>query len=52
MAQGVIYTVGPSAQLQKMVPSAPENEDRMQALVANYPELITDGDGDLLLIRR
>lgn len=24
----------------------------MQALVANYPELITDGDGDLLLIRR
>ena len=24
----------------------------MQALVARYPELITDGDGDLLLIRR
>lgn len=24
----------------------------MQALVAKYPELITDGDGDLLLIRR
>ena len=24
----------------------------MQALVARYPELITDGDGDLLLVRR
>ena len=35
-----------------MTPSAPENEDRMQSLVARYPELITDGDGDLLLIRR
>lgn len=35
-----------------MRPSAPENEDTMQALVARYPELITDGDGDLLLIRR
>jgi hypothetical protein len=35
-----------------MSPSAPENEDRMQALVARYPELITDGDGDLLLIQR
>lgn len=38
--------------LRRMKPSAPETEDRMQALVAKYPELITDGDGDLLLIRR
>jgi hypothetical protein len=38
--------------LRRMVPSAPENEDRMQTLVAQYPELITDGDGDLLLISR
>lgn len=35
-----------------MAPSAPANEDQMQALVARYPELITDGDGDLLLIKR
>lgn len=35
-----------------MSPSAPESEDRMQTLVARYPELITDGDGDLLLIKR
>lgn len=38
--------------LRRMTPSAPENEDRMQALVAQYPELITDGDGDLLLVTR
>src|SRR5207247_10764699 len=38
--------------LHRMAPSAPATEDHMQALVARYPELITDGDGDLLLIRR
>jgi hypothetical protein len=38
--------------LRRMSPSAPANEDEMQALVASYPELITDGDGDLLLIKR
>ena len=52
MAQGIIYTVSPDGSLQKMASSAPENEDRMQELVAKYPELITDGDGDLLLVRR
>jgi hypothetical protein len=51
MAQGVIYMVDGEG-LRRMTPSAPENEDRMQELVATYPELITDGDGDLLLIRR
>lgn len=51
MAQGVIYMVDGDG-LRRMRPSAPENEDRMQELVARYPELITDGDGDLLLIRR
>jgi hypothetical protein len=44
--------VEPHGGLRRMTPSAPENEDRMQTLVARYPELITDGDGDLLLIRR
>ena len=51
MAQGIIYVVD-GENLRRMRPSAPENEDRMQALVARYPELITDGDGDLLLIAR
>lgn len=52
MAQGNIYTVDANGDLRRMSPAAPENEDRMQELVAKYPELITDGDGDLLLIRR
>ncbi|KUR73986.1 hypothetical protein [Novosphingobium sp. Fuku2-ISO-50] len=52
MAQGYIYTVDANGDLRRMTPSAPENEDRMQTLVAKYPELITDGDGDLLLVRR
>ena len=44
MSQGVIYMVDGDG-LRRMTPSAPENENRMQALVAQYPELITDGDG-------
>lgn len=51
MSQGVIYMVDGEG-LRRMTPSAPENEDRMQVLVAQYPELITDGDGDLLLVCR
>lgn len=51
MSQGVIYMVDGQG-LRKMTPSVPESEDRMQVLVAAYPELITDGDGDLLLIAR
>ena len=51
MTQGVIYIVDGDG-LRRMTPSAPENENRMQELVARYPELITDGDGDLLLVRR
>ncbi|WP_206110903.1 hypothetical protein [Rhizobium daejeonense] len=50
--QGLIYTVNPDGTLQRMAPSAPESEDRMQSLVAKYPELISDGDGELLLIKR
>lgn len=51
MAGGAIYLVDGDG-LRRMSPSAPENEDRMQQLVAQYPELISDGDGDLLLIQR
>lgn len=52
MAQGILYMVDKAGGLRRMAPSAPVNEDEMQALVARYPELITDGDGDLLLIKR
>lgn len=52
MAQGILYMVDEIGGLRRMAPSAPANEDQMQTLVAKYPELITDGDGDLLLIKR
>lgn len=52
MAHGVLFTVDPDGSLRRMTPSAPETEDRVQSLVARYPELIADGDGPLLLIRR
>lgn len=51
MSNGTIYVVDGDG-LRRMVPSAPESEDRMQILVAKYPELITDGSGALLLIAR
>ena len=52
MAQGILYTVDGDGNLHAMRPSAPASEDEMQALVARHPDLITDGDGALLLIRR
>ena len=52
MSSGTIFHVDLSGNLSRMSPSAPPNEDHMQQLVARYPELITDQDGDLLLIRR
>lgn len=52
MTQGILYMVEPGGGLRRMAPSAPASEDHMQVLVARYPELITDGDGDLLLIKR
>ena len=52
MTQGILYMVDADGGLRRMAPSAPASEDQMQVLVARYPELITDGDGDLLLIKR
>jgi hypothetical protein len=49
---GMIYTVADDGKLTAMAPAAPENEDVMQRLVAQYPEIIADQDGQLLLIRR
>lgn len=51
MAQGTIDLVEGDG-LRRMTPSAPESEDRMQELVARYPELIAGDDDPLLLIRR
>ncbi len=52
MATGMIYTVHADGSLTRMQPGAPANEDQMQSIVARYPELIGDGDGEPLLIRR
>lgn len=51
MSRSIIYTMA-NGRLTAMTPAAPENEDAMQRLVADYPEIISDSDGDLLLIRR
>ena len=51
MPAGTIYMVD-GDNLHEMTPSAPASEDQMQVLVARYPQLITDGDGELLLISR
>jgi hypothetical protein len=52
MGEGTIFTVHADGSLSRMKPGAPANEDRMQELVAQYPELIGDSDGEPLLIRR
>jgi hypothetical protein len=52
VARATIYTVDQAGALTAMRPSEPRSEDFMQQLVARYPELISDQDGALLLIRR
>ena len=52
MARNAIYTVDSAGTLTAMRPSEPRSENFMQHLVAAHPELITDQDGALLLIRR
>lgn len=52
MSRSIIYTVNAEGQLTAMRPSEPRSEEFMQKLVAIHPELISDQDGALLLIRR
>jgi hypothetical protein len=52
LTRSTIYTVDASGTLIAMRPSEPRSEDFMQMLVAKHPELISDQDGALLLIRR
>lgn len=51
MTRTTIFTVA-DGKLTAMIPAAPESEDTMQKLIADHPEIITDQDGKLLLIRR
>ncbi len=46
-----IFVVEPTGDLKRMRPSAPRDEDKIQELVARYPEII-GGSGRLLLVRR
>lgn len=52
LTRSTIYTVDANGTLTAMRPSEPRSEDFMQKLVAAHPELISDQDGALLLIRR
>jgi hypothetical protein len=47
-----LFLVKPDVGLVRMMPSAPQTEDELQELIAKYPALIGDGDGELLLIQR
>lgn len=51
MSRSIIYTVAEGV-LTEMAPAAPENEDTMQRLVADFPRIIADRDGELLLVQR
>lgn len=51
-ARTPLFLVRPGAKLVRMAPSAPEKEDDLQQLIAEYPELIGDDDTGLLLIER
>jgi hypothetical protein len=51
-ARTPLFLVRPDAKLVRMTPSAPDKEDDLQCLIADYPELIGDDDGGLLLIER
>lgn len=52
MSSGAVFLVDGDGNLTRMSAGAPPTEDRMQSLVARFPELISDGNGDLLLIKR
>jgi hypothetical protein len=52
MTRSIIYTVDAQNRLTAMSPAAPESEDMMQRLVADYPEIIAEGDEALLLVKR
>lgn len=52
MATGNLYQIDTAGNLTRLSPSAPKSEDVMQDLVGRFPELISEGSGELLLIKR
>lgn len=47
-----LFLVRPDNGLMSIAPSAPTNEDELQILIANHPELIGGGEDPLLLVQR
>ncbi len=47
-----IFSEDESGNLVAMKPSAPPNEDALQELIADFPEIVSEQEGELLLIRR
>ena len=52
MTRRNVYTMDQAGKVTSMQPSAPPSEDFMQELVAAYPEIISEDDGGILLVRR
>ena len=52
MSGDAIFLVDADGELARMKPAIPASEMKVQELIARYPELISDEDGELLLIRR
>jgi hypothetical protein len=46
-----VFSEDANGDLIAMRPSAPANEDELQVLIANYPEIVSDGER-LILVRR
>ncbi|MCB9929933.1 MAG: hypothetical protein H6844_11045 [Alphaproteobacteria bacterium] len=47
-----IFTENEHGQLIPMRVAAPPSEDELQDLIARFPEIVSEHDGELLLIRR
>lgn len=52
MQGGIIYQVGADGALTRMKPGQPANEDEIQRMIADHPEMVTGSDDRLLLIER
>lgn len=52
MSSGIIYQVSSDGKLTRMMPGKPANEDEIQRMIADHPEMVTGSDDRLLLIER
>lgn len=52
MQGGIIYQVGADNSLTRMKPGQPANEDEIQRMIADHPEMVAGSDEPLLLIER